>query len=159
MSSCKRCNFRPSRVVVKVSQILPKPACRKSAINSAELSQKCGGLAQNRFVATAPRITQNPTCRKSVTNWHAARVWPSYRFGAPPEESPRPRGVAAIRQGREIGLTKVVTWNLRWLLSPHSDQAVAKRAVLMKYLLAGCVVLVQEHNGIRRPWSSGQGPF
>jgi hypothetical protein len=40
--------------------------------------------------------------------------------------------------------TPVSSWNVRWLVNPHSHAAAAKRAVLVRLLTLGHVVCVQE---------------
>ena len=39
---------------------------------------------------------------------------------------------------------KAASWNVRWLLDPHTSVAAAKRAVILRLLAEGCVVLLQE---------------
>ena len=39
---------------------------------------------------------------------------------------------------------KFAVWNARWLISPHTDQASQKRALIRRWLAAGRVVLLQE---------------
>ena len=39
---------------------------------------------------------------------------------------------------------RLVSWNLRWLVSPRADQAAAKRALVRRWLETGRVVLLQE---------------
>ena len=39
---------------------------------------------------------------------------------------------------------RIVSWNVRWLLSPHTERAAAKRAVIVRALGGGSVVMPQE---------------
>ena len=39
---------------------------------------------------------------------------------------------------------RLASWNLRWLVSPHTDQAAGKRALVRRWLEAGRIVLLQE---------------
>ena len=50
---------------------------------------------------------------------------------------------------RKRGTTvRVATWNVRWLRDPHTAAATAKRAVILRLLAEGCIVLLQEtHSG------------
>ena len=45
----------------------------------------------------------------------------------------------------------ISSWNARWLVSPHSDQAAAKRAVMHSRLARGEVVCLQETHWGGRP--------
>ena len=38
---------------------------------------------------------------------------------------------------------KAASWNVRWLLDPHTTVAAAKRAVILRLLAEGCIVLLQ----------------
>ena len=52
--------------------------------------------------------------------------------------------LATIRSARSNRGWKFASWNPQWLLSPHTDQAAAKRAAIRRWLAAGKVVLLQE---------------
>merc|ERR1712155_447050 len=45
---------------------------------------------------------------------------------------------------REEQNRRIATWNIRWLVSPHTEQATAKRGVVRQWLDAGHVSLLQE---------------
>ncbi len=51
---------------------------------------------------------------------------------------------AAERRGASGAAMKAASWNVRWMLDPHTTVAAAKRAVILRLLNEGCVVLLQE---------------
>ena len=52
--------------------------------------------------------------------------------------------LAALVRGRDKRGVRLSTWNVRWLLSPHTERALAKKAAIGKVLRSGSVVLLQE---------------
>ena len=52
--------------------------------------------------------------------------------------------VGALRLREVVGSVRFATWNVRWLLSPHTERAAAKHAELGRALRGGNVVLLQE---------------
>ena len=50
----------------------------------------------------------------------------------------------AERRGTAGIAMKAASWNVRWMLDPHTTVAAAKRAVILRLLGEGCVVLLQE---------------
>jgi hypothetical protein len=53
----------------------------------------------------------------------------------------------------------LASWNVRWLLSPHTDKAAAKRTISLNHLIAGRIVCLQEthwHHAAAAQW---QGLF
>ena len=50
----------------------------------------------------------------------------------------------ALARRRTASGTRLASWNVRWLVSPHTEQAAAKRAVIRRWLDVGRVVLLQE---------------
>ena len=55
----------------------------------------------------------------------------------------------AERRGTAGVAMKAASWNVRWMLDPHTTVAAAKRAVILRLLAEGCVVLLQETTGPR----------
>ena len=52
--------------------------------------------------------------------------------------------VQRIRDSSHCDDLRISTWNVRWLVSPNTDKAAAKRSILVQLLLDGHVVLLQE---------------
>ena len=52
--------------------------------------------------------------------------------------------LGAVRDRRTNRGWRFAVWNSRWLISPHTDKAAQKRAIIRKWLDAGRVVLLQE---------------
>ncbi len=50
----------------------------------------------------------------------------------------------AERRGPAGAAMKAAAWNVRWMLDPTTTVAAAKRAVILRLLAEGCVVLLQE---------------
>ena len=50
----------------------------------------------------------------------------------------------AERRGTAGIAMKAASWNVRWMLDSHTTVAAAKRAVILRLLAEGCVVLLQE---------------
>ena len=51
----------------------------------------------------------------------------------------------ALAQSRQQARAcSLASWNVRWLRSPHTPQAEAKRAIIVKQLIAGRPVAIQE---------------
>ena len=50
----------------------------------------------------------------------------------------------AVRDRRSNRGWKFAIWNTRWLISPHTDKAARKRAIIRRWLDSGRVVFLQE---------------
>ena len=61
--------------------------------------------------------------------------------------------VAAVNNRGDRQGWRLASWNLQWLVSPHTDKAARKRAIVRRWIQARRVVLLQEtlvHSGRRR---------
>ena len=63
---------------------------------------------------------------------------------------------AVGNRGRQQGW-QLAVWNLRWLISLHTDQASRKRAIVRRWLQARRVVLLQETHWFDRDLATWDG--
>ena len=76
----------------------------------------------------------------------------------------RGRTVADLARGLEHGGSgqgdlRLASWNVRWLVSPHSDKGKLKKAVITRHLLQGRIVAIQETHWDSRDEAVWQGMF
>ena len=67
--------------------------------------------------------------------------------------------VGALGLRDAVGSVRFATWNVRWLLSPHTERAAAKHAELGRALRGGNVVLLQETHWTAAAAAQWGGPF